>query len=190
MDSFWKLAVSMTGISGVGSFVLYMLYKGWMHLPVLESLTKRDKFRIFCLFLVLTFLFAIATLGLGAYQEKHRGEKEKTVQSLGELDNVLKDRYEYGERTFRKIESDPAIPPADQAGIKEIHEEYSFSAKQLRNSIADGDLNRMNQHNKDIYKLLNSPKAKKVIPGSILDDLKDKAAAIPEDQRPKVRTEA
>lgn len=65
LGAFWKAAVGVAGLASVVSFVLYSLYKQWLSLPIFSTLTKDQQFRLFRLFLILTFFFSLA--GLAAY---------------------------------------------------------------------------------------------------------------------------
>jgi hypothetical protein len=66
MEEFWKIAVGIAGVGAIGSFVFYSLYRQWLKIPgVFDKLSSPDTYRIFRLFLVLTFLFA--TLALAAF---------------------------------------------------------------------------------------------------------------------------
>ena len=63
MEELWKVAVGIAGIGTVGAFVFWSLYKDWLKLPALKNrLTKHQIFILFLVFLVLTFLFGIASL--------------------------------------------------------------------------------------------------------------------------------
>ena len=55
MKQFWIAALSVGGIASVGAFVLYSLYKEWLKVPWLKDLTKKQKFSLMKLFLILTF---------------------------------------------------------------------------------------------------------------------------------------
>ena len=45
---FWKASLSVGGIGAVGAFVLYNLYKEWLTLPVLDGLTKNQRYSLIC----------------------------------------------------------------------------------------------------------------------------------------------
>ncbi len=65
MDAIWRVAITITGIGGVAAFVLFMLYREWLRLPIFSTMTKDQQFRLFRQFLYLTFVFAV--LGLLSY---------------------------------------------------------------------------------------------------------------------------
>jgi hypothetical protein len=60
---FWQAAVGVAGMGAIASFVLWSLYKRWLDLPIFQKLTKHQQFVLFRTFMVLTFLFALASLG-------------------------------------------------------------------------------------------------------------------------------
>ncbi|OHC63253.1 MAG: hypothetical protein A2040_07585 [Rhodocyclales bacterium GWA2_65_19] len=56
MDKYWKSAIAFTGLGGVGAFVFWSLYQGWLQLGIFSKLTSEQTFQIMILFLCLTFL--------------------------------------------------------------------------------------------------------------------------------------
>ena len=62
MESFWEIAIGLTGLGGVATFVLFGLYKDWLTLPIFATLTKQQTFSLMRLFLALTFAFAVLAL--------------------------------------------------------------------------------------------------------------------------------
>jgi hypothetical protein len=94
MKELWKIAIGLAGIASVGAYVFYALYKEWLHLKALANLPPGQRFKLFKLFLVLTFVFAIATLLLYAYTKK----VEANVK-LGSLPIVGKDSVAIGRVT-------------------------------------------------------------------------------------------
>lgn len=63
MNEFWRQALTVAGIGAIGAFVFWSLYKQWLKLPIFQQLTKKQLYNLSVLFLVLTFLALIATLG-------------------------------------------------------------------------------------------------------------------------------
>ncbi len=43
---FWQTALTFGGIAAIGAFVFFNLYKEWLTLPVLNDLTKSQKFSL------------------------------------------------------------------------------------------------------------------------------------------------
>ncbi len=62
MNSFWNIAVAVSGLGAVVTFVLWSIYKQWIRLPIFQRLTKVQQFRLLSTFLVLSFLSILATL--------------------------------------------------------------------------------------------------------------------------------
>lgn len=54
----WRVALGVAGIGGIGAFVFWSLYRGWLAKLGPINLTKQHYFELFKLFLVLTFIFA------------------------------------------------------------------------------------------------------------------------------------
>lgn len=79
METFWKVAVTIAGIGGVGSFVIWSLYRQWLRLDIFQRMTTKQQFTIFVLFLSFTFLFGIAALA--AYVVVNADEKPAPVKA-------------------------------------------------------------------------------------------------------------
>lgn len=67
MEQFWNIAIAAVGLGALATFVLWSLYKQWLKLPIFQQLTKDHQFSLFKLFLLLTFLFALAALAAYVY---------------------------------------------------------------------------------------------------------------------------
>lgn len=67
VEDLWKAAFGIAGLGGIASFVVWSLYRQWLQLPIFQQMTKKQQFRIFVVFLVLTFFFGLAGLGTYAY---------------------------------------------------------------------------------------------------------------------------
>ena len=59
MQQFWLVALVIAGLGAVVSFVFWLLYRGWLKLPIFQRMTKEQQYKLFKLFLALTFLFAV-----------------------------------------------------------------------------------------------------------------------------------
>jgi hypothetical protein len=116
MGEFWKLAVSMTGISGVGAFVFFALYRRWLTPAILKGLGETSKLKLFQLFFCLTFAFGIATLILSAFIKSV--DSSTTNTSLEQLDRTMKVRQATGEQYFKGLEEDPKLEPAAKASTE------------------------------------------------------------------------
>lgn len=62
MEQFWNIAIGIGGISAIGSFVFWSLYKQWLKLGIFAQLTKDQTFRLMIIFLVLTFTAFLSIL--------------------------------------------------------------------------------------------------------------------------------
>jgi hypothetical protein len=67
MSDVWKIAITLSGLGAVASFILWSLYKQWLSLPIFQTLTRHQQYRLFILFLLLTFFFAISALASYTY---------------------------------------------------------------------------------------------------------------------------
>lgn len=82
LEKFWEVAVGIAGIGAISSFVLWSLYKHWLTVPALSRLTKDQIFKLFRLFLVLTFLFAIFGLIIFAYTNNNIEKESLAYQTI------------------------------------------------------------------------------------------------------------
>jgi hypothetical protein len=62
MDKFWKAALSVGGVGTVGAFVLWSLYKDWLHLPLFSQMSANQTFALMLIFLALTFASLVSML--------------------------------------------------------------------------------------------------------------------------------
>jgi hypothetical protein len=62
MELFWKSAVALCGLGGIGAFVFWSLYKDWIQLPIFSTIPPKHTFVLMLVFLVLTFLSLISIL--------------------------------------------------------------------------------------------------------------------------------
>ncbi|SMN11492.1 hypothetical protein SPBRAN_1773 [uncultured Candidatus Thioglobus sp.] len=150
MVELWKVAFGIAGIAAISTFVLYSLYKDWLNAPAFSTLTKAQRFSLMKMFLVLTFLFALAGLGLSAY------ENHKTSQaSIEELKNIMQSRMEYGIQQFEQAEKDYDSNPIKKQNIKTIRNNYIKSMKGILKALENKRLNvfhdKLNQLNRQLY---------------------------------------
>ena len=62
IEKFWKVAISVAGLGGIGAFVFWSLYKQWLTLPIFSKLSQSQTFGVMIVFLMLTFFTLIAIL--------------------------------------------------------------------------------------------------------------------------------
>lgn len=146
MEALWKAAISITGIAGVGAFVLYALYKDWLRLEAVSTLTRPQRFSLFKFFLILTFLFGLAALALGAYQSHL--DKQTVQTSAAELLRLLEDRHQAGLRLIVKYAE--SAPPEAQTELQSFKTRYEAQISAARGALANGELVRYHELNKQL----------------------------------------
>lgn len=154
MDNFWRIAVGLTGIAGVGAFVFYALYRDWLHLEALAGLSQDRRFRLFKWFLVLTFLFFLAALGFGAY--KLRIESLQRERSVQEMRRLLEDRRREGDHLFGTLATDATLFPERRKQIEKARDEYDHRMGQLTEALSAGDQIRYHEQLKSLIDYLDS----------------------------------
>jgi len=152
MEAIWQAAISLTGIAGVGAFVLYALYKDWMKLPAVSTLSRQQRFSLFKLFLVLTFLFAAATLALSAYRSHL--EKQAAQASATELRNLLDDRYKQGLRLIAEFKE--SSTPEGKTKLEAFEASYAAQIKATRAALAEGEMVRYHELSKQLLLTVES----------------------------------
>lgn len=55
MEKFWKAALAVGGVSAIGAFVFWSLYKDWLALPIFSKMSPEQTFEIMKIFLYLAF---------------------------------------------------------------------------------------------------------------------------------------
>lgn len=78
MEEFWQVAVGVAGLGAIGSFVIWSIYRQWLSLPIFQTMTKDQQFRLFRLVIVLTFVFSI--LALVAYLFSSPSDQTSSLQ--------------------------------------------------------------------------------------------------------------
>ena len=150
MEALWHAAIGLTGIAGVGSFVLFALYKEWMHLGAVSTLSRPQRFSLFKLFLIVTFSFAIATLALGAYRSYLN--KQATQASANELRRLLNDRQQEGRRliaSFRK-----STTPELARELEAFSQTYEAQISASNGALENGELVRYHELSKQLIILV------------------------------------
>ena len=162
MKELWKIAFTLTGISGVAAFVLWSLYKEWLHVPVLRDLTKVQKYNLLKLFLILTFVFAAAGLLLTAYKDHLASQRVET--SVQELESSVASKYEYGKMKLDSLTKKKDLPPAVRSEAEKLMNDYIFLSKNAKDALKNGQFNKFHDITNQINELLRSKKARKLLP--------------------------
>lgn len=162
MDDLWEVAIGLTGIAGVGAFVFLSLYKEWIIAPVLMGLTKVQKYRLLMTFLVLTFAFAAAAIGLSAYQTRVSGNS--LTISFEEAKAMVFYRYEEGGRALYEIKILSSLPEEDELLLDELIVDYGHLVNQSRRALEANHILRWHEMTNEINALLRTGIAKKYVP--------------------------
>lgn len=159
MEDLWRVSFGLTGISGVVAFVLWSLYKDWLQVPVLHDLTKIQKYNLLKLFLILTFVFAIAGLLFGGFQKYL--ESGQSEVSAGELENMLKSKFEYGESKFLELKR-MDLSMEDKQIIEKLSNDYTFFNSEALEALENQEYVRSNLFYKRVVRLLETAEAQRV----------------------------
>ena len=162
MDEVWKIAIGLTGLSGVAAFVFLSLYKEWINAPVLSDLTRKQKYNLRRLFLVLTFGFAIFALVTATYQ------KEQDIKGEGIAAKAFYEaemaRYELGKKLFREKLEDASLAGAEREELKKIADDYGLAVDAASDALKRSSMDLWYERTKQIHKLLESKAAQRFLP--------------------------
>nr|WP_320051248.1 hypothetical protein [uncultured Desulfuromonas sp.] len=169
MEEIWKLAISLTGISGVGAFVFLSLYKEWIKAPALLNLTKLQKYKLLRLFLILTFSFAVISLALSAYENYL--SSNNTQASSSELEAIAASRYKHGKQKIEEILNSEELGSIDKEEFLQIATQYQEHSTEALNAIKNKQFNLWHEKSNQMHELLRSDKAKKFISPESVNDM-------------------
>jgi hypothetical protein len=110
MEKFWKAALTFGGISAIGAFLFWSLYKEWLSLGIFSQLSPEHTYEIMKLFLLLTFfsLLAILFIHISSNKRKMR-EKVKRLEN-----NVTKNKPKIP--NIRTLENETHLDLLDNSG--------------------------------------------------------------------------
>jgi hypothetical protein len=157
MESLWQIAVSVAGIGAVGCLVFYSLYRDWLRLRALATLTRRQRFVLFIIFLVLTFAVGAGAIVARSY-EKHL-ESQQTLQSANELISILEVRHSEGLRKLGEIQSVSTNP----AAVGKVIESFSNRTERARTALKKGNHVSYHEETKGILDLFESDAARSAL---------------------------
>jgi hypothetical protein len=175
VEELWKFAIGLTGISGIGAFVLFSLYKEWIKAPVIFDLTNKQKHDLLRLFLKLTFIFAIATLLSAAYDKYISSTKESI--SLSQLKDSVNSSYDYGQRIIDEKIKDPSLTNKDKGVLSGIKNNYEVEISNAKKALEDNNLSLWREKNNLIKRILGTDDSKKYLPS----DLSTSVGSLPEE---------
>lgn len=162
MDGLWKVAFGVAGIGGVVSFVLWSLYKNWLKLDIFQQMTKEQQFSLFRLFLILTFMFALAGLGVYAYVATHGSSRT-------EVDKILEDNHANIKSELSKASS-KTQSPVEFAQFKQSVEKQLDN---IREAHKNGEDARYRDNTKGLLRYIDSDDNKKLVPDSLRQRIRD-----------------
>ena len=155
MDKFWKAALAAGGVSAIGAFVFYSLYKDWLALPIFSKMTADQTFEIMKIFLYLTF--GALLLFVGAYL-KGAGQKNQTNNSNGH-EHVFKLHESWD--GVNEIDCDQLIGP----DVTKACRAMTITASSWLNGLVDKDVIYQNHFEDFETLILEMEKCEKVVPG-------------------------
>lgn len=85
MEKFWELSLAIGGISAIGAFIFYSLYKKWLSLDIFSKMTQKQTFEIMKFFLSLTFAALFFFISLYAVKSNSTQEQSSTDNHLFDL---------------------------------------------------------------------------------------------------------
>jgi hypothetical protein len=105
MEKFWNAALAVGGIGTIGAFVLWSLYKDWLHLPIFSQLSPTQTFILMLVFLSFTFASGIAMLivHLKTENSDRKNIDQPTVTLIGEGLDPMNPSYKQEEKDGKKI---------------------------------------------------------------------------------------
>lgn len=125
---------------------------------------KKQRFDLFKIFLILTFIFVLATLSLSTYQTyiDHRDGENSRV----ELEKTLESRKKEADDLFKEALSDPLLEldPERKKRIEAYQAKYNRIMQDAINALNRKQLNLHNQKMKELNKMLYSDDFKELLP--------------------------
>jgi len=155
MDKFWKAALAVGGVSTIGAFVFWSLYKDWLTLPIFSKMTPDQTYDIMKVFLYLVFgAFAIFVLTyiIGAGQKKH------SDNSSGH-EHVFKLHESW--EGVNEIDCDQLIGP----DVTKATRSMTITASSWLNGLVDKAVIIQNHFDDYETLILEMEKCEKVVPG-------------------------
>lgn len=155
MDKFWKAALAVGGVSAIGAFVFWSLYKDWLSLDIFSKMTSDQTFQIMIIFLCLTF----AALGLFVFAYlKGSGQKSQNDNSKGH-EHVFKLHESW--EGVNEIDCDQLIGP----DVTKAGRAMTITASSWLNGLVDKDVIIQNHFDDFETLILEMEKCEKVVPG-------------------------
>ena len=146
MDGIWKIAF---GMAGLGAIVTFVMYKRWLSSRVSGELQPTRTYRLYRLFLVLTFLAAI--VGFNVYfVERGRTQRERI--------HITQSREDSGVRTLMGKRRRAATTQEAQAADWLLHE-YRQGMEETKEALRAGEVDRAFESQRRVLIRVNDPHA-------------------------------
>lgn len=134
MDKFWQLALGVAGLAAIGTFAFYALYKDWLQLKALATLSQERRYKLFCLFLCLTFLIAISAMVF--WYLDRRGDTTASSHSQAEAIKLLNQRYSDGNKKMQEVINSSS----NKVAAQKLADEYSNKASRVVQALAETNM--------------------------------------------------
>ncbi len=162
MDELWKVAFGIAGIGGIACFVLWSLYKNWLKMDIFQQMTKEQQYRLFQLFFVLSFLFALAGLAVYALIATRGG-------SHTEVQKILESKHAGIKEELDK-ESSRSQNPQE---YKQFQANVEQKLATIRDAHRKNEDARSRDATKDLLRFIDTDENRKLVPASLRDKIRD-----------------
>ncbi len=188
MVEMWKYAIGLAGLAAVVSFVFWSLYKSWLKLPgIFERQNGDQTYRLFRLFLVLTFLFALA--GLATYLATRMNNGNSVAQAtLREAIDTLHSREDTGLDMLRQKQIAASTTQAAEAA-KEISGKYKKGMDDVIDALKKGEVNRAMDSHKNLIEGLHDPNMHQIFTPIEQDDFINRFGYFPKEKYLRIETQ-
>lgn len=158
MSELAKIFATAAGIGGIGAFVLLMLYRQWMTLPIFSKMTKKQQFVAFLVFFSFTLVFAVVAIVAYVIVMSPAYQQTALLGSKTELAGIVTMRRDAVLATFEsRIKILNEAKRGDEAKrLSEIQDEFQRLVTKLLTAIQDGNLVIAHEVTKSIRALLDS----------------------------------
>jgi len=89
MEKLWKIAITISGLGGIGAFVFWSLYKEWLTLPIFAKMSPIHTFILMLTFLIFTFFSLLVILFVHVKLKKNEIFYKKKMKSKNEYQGKM-----------------------------------------------------------------------------------------------------
>ena len=164
MQEFWQGALGIAGLGAVVSFVFWSLYRGWLKLPIFQQLTKEQLYKLFRIFLLLTFMLAISYYGLHDNHDRCRTTAEglrdarlrQSTEELKYISNLRMERL----LSFIEYNYSNTYDKKKQYDLKLLQQEMNSLRFKYCDALDNGDFVKFSETVRTINIILISDKVR------------------------------